>query len=89
MLVPNYSLCLISESDTFALSPWLPLVYFPPFLYSWDHLVHKNFELEKLCMDISGEVELLKKQAELRCAIINFPCIVISCIARVHSFSCI
>ena len=33
---------------------------------SWDHLTHKNFELERLCMDLRSEIEVLQHQAKLR-----------------------
>lgn len=32
----------------------------------WDHLTHKNFELERLCMDLRSEIEVLQHQAKLR-----------------------
>ena len=33
---------------------------------SWDHLTNKNFELERLCMDLREEVGMLRHQAKLR-----------------------
>lgn len=37
-----------------------------PHFCSWDHLTHKNFELERLCMDLKSEIAVLHHQAKLR-----------------------
>ena len=35
-------------------------------LNRWDHLTHKNFELERACMDLESEIAVLQHQAKLR-----------------------
>lgn len=34
--------------------------------YSWQSLVHKNYEIEQVCLDLQQEVDSLKEQARER-----------------------
>ena len=35
-------------------------------LYSWNALVYKNFEIERVCVELERELESLKEQARQR-----------------------
>ena len=38
-------------------------------VYSWNALVHKNFEIERACVELEGELESLKEQGRQRYAL--------------------
>lgn len=42
------------------------MLYNDTYIYSWNTLVHKNFEIERACVELEGELASLKEQAKLR-----------------------
>ena len=42
------------------------LFYIIHSVHSWNALVHKNFEIERACIELEGELESLKEQARQR-----------------------
>ena len=35
-------------------------------IYSWNTLVHKNFEIESVCLELEREIQTLNQQAKER-----------------------
>lgn len=43
--------------------------------HSWSALVHKNFDIERACVELEAELRSLKEQARMRLVDPETPCV--------------